>query len=68
MKTLYIVRHAKSSWDFPDLKDEERPIIEKGIHNTNLMVKELVRREVMVDKMICSKARRTWVKLSNRKN
>jgi len=59
MKTLYIVRHAKSSWGFPDLKDEERPIIEKGIHNTNLMVKELVRREVMVDKMICSKARRT---------
>jgi len=59
MKTLYIVRHAKSSWGFPDLKDEDRPIIDKGIHNTNKIVKELIRFDVSIDKMICSKARRT---------
>ena len=31
MKTLYLLRHAKSSWDDPDLKDFERPLAARGI-------------------------------------
>ena len=30
MKTLYILRHAKSSWDDVDLSDFERPLSERG--------------------------------------
>ncbi len=32
MKSLILVRHAKSSWDFPVI-DKERPLIESGIKN-----------------------------------
>ena len=30
MKTLYLLRHAKSSWDNPSLTDFERPLNERG--------------------------------------
>src|SRR5687768_14584593 len=30
MKTLFILRHAKSSWDDPDLADFDRPLNERG--------------------------------------
>ncbi len=33
-KTLYIVRHAKSSWDDPLLADHDRPLMPKGIKKT----------------------------------
>ena len=58
MKTLYIVRHAKASWDFPELPDVERPIIEKGINNTKKIVIELNERKVEVDLIISSHAKR----------
>src|SRR5215813_3222366 len=31
MKTLYLLRHAKSSWDDPGLKDFDRPLNERGL-------------------------------------
>jgi phosphohistidine phosphatase len=58
MKTLYIVRHAKSSWDFPELPDVERPIIEKGIYKTKKIVNELNNRNIKVDLIISSHAKR----------
>lgn len=30
MKTLYLLRHAKSSWATPDMADHERPLNERG--------------------------------------
>lgn len=30
MKTLYLLRHAKSSWDRPDLADYDRPLNDRG--------------------------------------
>ncbi len=30
-KTLFIVRHGKSSWDFEEVSDIDRPLKEKGI-------------------------------------
>jgi phosphohistidine phosphatase len=58
MKTLYIVRHAKASWDFPELPDVERPVVEKGIYHTKKIVNELNERKVKIDLMISSHARR----------
>jgi phosphohistidine phosphatase len=58
MKTLYITRHAKASWDFPDLPDAKRPITEKGIVNTKLVIAELIKHKVTVDHIISSHAKR----------
>ena len=30
MKTFILVRHAKSSWDYPELSDKERPLNNRG--------------------------------------
>jgi phosphohistidine phosphatase len=56
MKTLYIVRHAKSSWDFPDLADHERPILEKGKKRTKLVLDYLKENNCTVDLFISSHA------------
>lgn len=37
MKTLYIFRHAKSSWDNPNLADFDRPLNERGLKAVPLM-------------------------------
>ena len=58
MKTLYVMRHAKASWDFPDLPDVERPIVEKGIYNTKLIVAELNNKKTTPDLIISSHAKR----------
>src|SRR5215813_5144209 len=31
MKTLFVLRHAKSSWDNPNLADFDRPLNERGL-------------------------------------
>ena len=30
VKVLYLLRHAKSSWDDPDLPDRDRPLAPRG--------------------------------------
>lgn len=37
MKTLFLLRHAKSSWDEPELRDFERPLAERGINDIKKM-------------------------------
>ena len=56
MKTLYIVRHAKSSWDSPGLPDDERPLLLKGIKRTNKVAAFLLEKNIRVDLMISSHA------------
>ncbi len=41
MKKLYLIRHAKSSWDNPDLDDFDRPLNSRGIKDAPLMGKRL---------------------------
>ena len=38
MKTLYLVRHAKSSWDHPGLSDFNRPLIDTGIKKNRKII------------------------------
>lgn len=42
MKSLILVRHAKSSWDFPVI-DKERPLLEKGKNNIQKVAKKAVK-------------------------
>lgn len=58
MKTLYIVRHAKSSWEFPRLSDPERPLLEKGKERTKLVARYLQKNKTEVDLIISSHAAR----------
>lgn len=37
MKTLYIFRHAKSSWDNPNLADFDRPLNDRGLKTAPFM-------------------------------
>ena len=60
MKTLYIVRHAKSSWGDPGLTDIERPLIDKGIKKTSLVTDFLKTKGLRVDLILSSPAVRAY--------
>jgi phosphohistidine phosphatase len=56
MKTVYLVRHAKSSWEHPDLRDIERPLNERGLRDAPFMAKLLKSKGVKPDALISSPA------------
>ncbi len=58
MKILYLVRHAKSSWDYPDLEDFERPLNYRGHNNAPFMGDVLRKRAVLPDLLLSSPATR----------
>lgn len=60
MKTLYIVRHAKSSWENPEFDDIERPLLDKGIKKTSRVIEFLKSKKLKVDLIISSPAVRAY--------
>lgn len=58
MKYLYLVRHAKSSWDYPELPDFERPLNKRGKRNAPKMGIRLVSRGIKLDAVVSSPANR----------
>lgn len=58
MKTVFIVRHAKSSWDEPGVADHNRPLLESGIKKTKLVIDFLKKKNVLPGLIITSTARR----------
>jgi len=60
MKTVYFVRHAKSSWDDPGLMDIERPLNKRGLRDAPFMAKMMKGREVNPDQLISSPANRAY--------
>ena len=56
MKTLYLVRHAKSSWKFPELDDFERPLNKRGKKDAPAMGRFLKDKDIMPDIIISSPA------------
>jgi len=58
MKTLFLARHAKSSWKYPDLDDFERPLNKRGRKNAPFMGKILKKLKVAPDLIISSPANR----------
>ncbi|MBL7849258.1 MAG: histidine phosphatase family protein [Cyclobacteriaceae bacterium] len=53
MKTLYLLRHAKSSWEDAGLDDYHRPLSPRGEKDAPKMGKRL-RREGILPNLICS--------------
>jgi len=56
MKTLYILRHAKSSWDDANLTDFERPLNLRGERAAPFMGKLMRERGLIPDRLISSPA------------
>jgi phosphohistidine phosphatase len=58
VKTLFLVRHAKSSRDDPSLPDRERPLDDRGHQDAPTMGKRLGKRGVKPDLLLSSPALR----------
>ncbi|MBX9695875.1 MAG: histidine phosphatase family protein [Cyanobacteria bacterium] len=59
MKHLFLLRHAKSSWDDLDLSDFDRPLNNRGEKAAPRIGKEMKKRAVTPDLILCSPSRRT---------
>ncbi|WP_428036498.1 SixA phosphatase family protein [Amphritea sp.] len=58
MKMLTLVRHAKSSWDDPQLSDFNRPLNKRGKRDLPLMAERLLAFAIQPDLILSSGARR----------
>jgi len=58
MKTVYLVRHAKSSWKNPDLNDFDRPLNKRGKRDAPFMGRRLRLQNITPDLLISSPAKR----------
>jgi len=60
MKTIYIVRHGKSSWENPSLADHDRPLLSTGIKKTKRIAKFLQSKKIKPDLLLSSSAVRAY--------
>jgi phosphohistidine phosphatase len=60
MKTLTIVRHAKSSWKDPSLSDRERPLNGRGERDAPEMGRRIAEAGIRPSLIISSPAKRAW--------
>lgn len=58
MKTLILIRHAKSSWDQIGLADFDRPLNERGKKDAPEMASRLKEKGIELDHLISSPAKR----------
>jgi phosphohistidine phosphatase len=58
MKTLLLLRHAKSSWKDNDLDDHERPLNKRGKKDAPKMGRLLRNEDLMPDLIVASSAQR----------
>jgi len=60
-KTLYIARHAKSSWDDASLSDFERPLNKRGKRDAPFMANLLKEKGIKPDLILSSPAKRAKI-------
>src|ERR1700712_2274923 len=65
MKFLYLIRHAKSSWDNAAMADFDRPLNTRGINDAAEMAKRLSKKAASIDAFISSPAQRTKTTVEN---
>ena len=59
MKTLYLLRHAKSDWGDPSLDDCDRPLAARGERAAAVMAVHFAQQGYHPSLVLCSSARRT---------
>ncbi|WP_026809696.1 SixA phosphatase family protein [Arenibacter latericius] len=57
MKTILLVRHGKSSWDY-GVSDRDRPLKERGIRDAAKVAKEYMKNSINIDAAYSSPANR----------
>ena len=63
MRSLLLLRHAKSSWDDPGLADIDRPLAPRGRKTAPLLAHWIDKQQLAPELVLCSPARRaqeTW--------
>ncbi len=58
MKTLLVIRHAKSSWDIATISDFERSLNERGKSDVPVMAQRLLDKNITIDAFVSSPAKR----------
>ena len=58
MKTLILLRHAKSSWKDPDVDDHDRPLNKRGRKSAPVIARWLADRGYRPETALCSSAER----------
>lgn len=56
MKTIFLVRHAKSSWEESGLNDQERPLKKRGILDARHKAKAIALKKSAIDLILTSPA------------
>jgi phosphohistidine phosphatase len=59
VKHLWLLRHAKSSWDDPSLPDTDRPLAPRGRRAAELLAAHLAGSDVRPSVVLCSSSLRT---------
>ena len=60
MKSIFFIRHAKSSWEDASLSDIERPLNKRGLRDAPFMAKLLKGKSVVPDRIVTSPANRAF--------
>ena len=59
IKTLLLLRHAKSSWKLAELEDHDRPLNARGRNACAFVGRHLAEKSLAPDLVLCSTATRT---------
>lgn len=60
MKTLFLIRHAKSSWSDAGMRDFDRPLNARGFRDAPFMAKLLAGKAGHLDRIVSSPANRAF--------
>lgn len=58
MRYLFLIRHAKSSWNVAGLRDFDRPLNDRGLHDAPLMAGMLKAQNIRPNLIVSSPAKR----------
>lgn len=64
MRTLLLLRHAKSAWDLAGLDDHERPLNKRGVRDAPVMGTFIASHDLRPDLILCSDAVRARATLT----
>jgi len=57
-RRIHLLRHAKSSWDDPELTDHDRPLAPRGLKATRRLARWIAQEDIRPDLVLCSTATR----------
>lgn len=58
MKRIILIRHGKSAWNDPNLRDHDRPLAERGERDVTFMADRLQSEDRIPELILCSSALR----------